>query len=84
MWTYTQIAQAIGWTTLIVCSPLLYRHVYKIANYLAYKVLPTDTILQYQHEGITVEAYYVRYRLFGKKTVRRLSDKELEALGADR
>lgn len=84
MWTYLQLAQAIGWVAIIACSPFIYAVFYKISRYLAYKFFPRDTILQYEEKGRIVEAYYIRYRLFGIRSSRKLSREELSALGANR
>lgn len=84
MWTYSLIAQAIGWAVLAFCSPLIFIYVRKVTRYLAYKFFPRDTVLQYQLEGKIVEAYYIRYRAFGRDSIQKLSERELAAMEAEK
>lgn len=82
MWTYSLIAQAIGWTVLIAFSPFIFIFTRKVARYAAYKLLPLDTIIEYRKDGEVTEAYHIKYSLFGKSQTRRLSNEELKLLGA--
>ena len=82
MWTYSLMAQAIGWTALIALSPFILIFTRKVARYASYKVLPLDSIIEYRLNGKTTEAYYVKRSVLGKSHFRRLSDEEIELLGA--
>lgn len=83
MWTYSLIAQAVGWLVLITSSPLIYKFTYKVVQYFVYKLLPRDTIIQYKNNDRIVEAYYVHHSFFGKSHFRKLSDDELRLLGVN-
>ncbi len=81
MWTYSLMAQAIGWTVLIALSPFIFTFTRKVTRYASYKVLPHDSIIEYRLNGKTTEAYYVKRSVLGRSHFRKLSDEELELLG---
>lgn len=80
MWDFIMIWQAIGWLVLILCSPWIIIVCRKISRYLAYSLLPKDTILQYTDGTKIVEAYYIKYSILRRPSFRKLSDPELEEL----
>lgn len=82
MWTYSLMAQAVGWAVLIAFSPFIFIFTRKIVRYAVYRFLPLDSIIEYRNNGKTTEAFYVKRSLFGRSQFRRLSDEEIKLLGA--
>ncbi|AVB15070.1 hypothetical protein BVY11_20310 [Pseudomonas amygdali pv. morsprunorum] len=80
MWSTLLIAQAIGWLVLILSSPLIFIFVRKAVLHLSYVILPRDTILQYQSDGQVTEAYYIKHKLFGAASFRKLTQEEIMQL----
>lgn len=82
MWNYILIWQAIGWLVIILCSPLILMFSRKVARYLSYAFYPRSTILQYMDDGKITEAYFVQQFLFKRTSFRKLSEEEIQKLGA--
>jgi len=83
MWTHSLIAQAIGWGTLILSSPLIFLYTRKVATYLSYRLFPRDAIIEYKKNEEIVEAYYVKHSILGKCSLRKLSKDELSRIEAN-
>lgn len=82
MWTYSLIAQAIGWITLTLASPFIFVFTRKVAKYISYKTFPRDVIIEYKSNNETTEAYYLKYPPFGKPSLIKLSKDELARIEA--
>lgn len=80
MWTLSLTIQAIAWLVLIFSLPFAFVYLRKTITYLSYRLFPRDTIIQINENGKLESAYYVRFRLFGRGSIRELDEKELSAL----
>ncbi|MNZ80848.1 hypothetical protein D3C78_994970 [compost metagenome] len=83
MWTYAQMAQGIGWGTLILASPLIFAYTRKITSYLSYKLFPKDIIIEYTRDGAIIEGYYLKGSFLGRQPLRKLTKEELSKIEAD-
>lgn len=82
MWNIFYIVQALAWAVLIFTLPFAFVFLRKTVSYISYKVLPRDTIIQINDNGKIESAYYVKFSIFRKASIRELSKKELDRLGA--